>query len=327
MKKLLLLSSLCLAHGSSFAYESTYDKIEWGQRGDDTNYCLDVTDEQGNIAYGLSAIACGEGLHEFYPRDFARQLLGTDLPDGFVFYWKIWSPSGYGQSGFEGQVVVGSGCQGLNYLSDAQTIQWGCRQDDVSYCVDIFDSNDNMVQQAVQCGSGLHSYSPASLNLAEGTYRWKISSASGYAGEGFEGEFSVGGSGSALTTGSQLYAEHCAACHGTDPSGNRDGIRSASSAASTRRAINKNEGGMGYLSFLTDADLENIAVYVASKDPFQNMRTSVDSSNSDSDSVTLAETQYDHDAYEHDHDHDEDHDEQHEYHDHDSDDYDDRDDD
>ena len=268
MKQLLLFTSILATSSSAFAYESTYDKIEWGSRGTDSNYCLDITNKQGKIAYGLKAIACGEGLHQFSPQKYVREVLGTDLPAGFDFYWKVWSPTGYGQAGFEGRVVVGGGsCQGLPYNSDAQNIQWDCRAQDVHYCVDIFDSNNQIISQAVACGDGLHSYSPSVLNLASGNYGWKIWSNGGYGGAGFEGTFQVGAENSSLAVGGKLYDDNCSTCHGINPASGRNNIRRGSDPMVSRRAINNNIGGMNYLSFLTDAELANIAAYIQNPNP------------------------------------------------------------
>ena len=64
------------------------------------------------------------------------------------------------------------------------------------------------------------------------------------------------------TTGKALYAIHCAECHGVDPSRGKNDIYEAVDPRETREAINENEGGMGILSFLTDAELQAIAAYV-----------------------------------------------------------------
>lgn len=167
-------TTLLAANASAFAYESTYERIQWEQRGTDTQYCLDITDANGNIAYGLQAIACGEGLH---------------------------------------------------------------------------------------------SYSAASLNLAAGNYQWKVWSPNGYGQTGFEGAFQVGAANSPLAVGSQLYANNCAACHGNDSSRSRSGISRTADPVATRNAINGNRGGMGYLSFLSDTELANIAAYIQNPNP------------------------------------------------------------
>lgn len=56
-------------------------------------------------------------------------------------------------------------------------------------------------------------------------------------------------------TGKNLYNQFCLSCHGA-------AYRPASSASGTRRAINSNQGGMGTLSKMTDAELTQIASYI-----------------------------------------------------------------
>lgn len=57
--------------------------------------------------------------------------------------------------------------------------------------------------------------------------------------------------------GKNLYNQFCLSCHGA-------AYRPASSASGTRRAINMNQGGMGTLSSMTDAELTQIATYIQS---------------------------------------------------------------
>ena len=119
-----------------------------------------------------------------------------------------------------------------------------------------------MVKQAVACGDGLHSYAPAQLNLEANTYQWKIQSSTGYGQAGFEGNFTIGMSNSSAAVGGKLYADNCATCHGNNPRMGRDGIENAQSAEAIRQSINNNRGGMGFLNFLSDAELANIAAYI-----------------------------------------------------------------
>ncbi|MEA2061955.1 MAG: hypothetical protein U9P10_15950 [Thermodesulfobacteriota bacterium] len=189
----LTLICTCMAFGN---YESTYENIQWGNRGGDTYYCIDICDKNWNVYEGLRAVACGEDLHNWSPKHFVTVDLGVeDLPSGFTFNWIIWSSSGYGGEGFQGQVVVGDSvtpvCKSLPYLSTYEKIQWGCRGNDTFYCIDIFDKNWRMLYQAVKCEEGLHSYSPQYLDLSSGDYYWKVWSYSGYGENNFWGEFSV----------------------------------------------------------------------------------------------------------------------------------------
>lgn len=189
-----LFISLSFWHGGLSAYQSTYDEIQWEPRGGDTEYCIDITDENWNVYPGLQAIACGD-IYSFSPRSYVQEQYGIELPDGFTFYWRVWSPGGYGDNGFEGVVRVNQDC-GLPYRSDAEGLQWGCRFRDTFYCLDILDANGAALAPAHMCGENLHSFDPRELhvlNLATGTYRWKVWSESAYAFDGpqkyFEGEF------------------------------------------------------------------------------------------------------------------------------------------
>lgn len=62
---------------------------------------------------------------------------------------------------------------------------------------------------------------------------------------------------SSTDTGKTLYNQFCLSCHGA-------AYRPASSASATRRAITSNQGGMGTLSKMTDAELTQIATYIQS---------------------------------------------------------------
>lgn len=76
---------------------------------------------------------------------------------------------------------------------------------------------------------------------------------------------SSGSTPSALERGRTAYVTMCAECHGATPS--RNDIDKATSASRTMNAIARNKGGMGKLSFLTQAQADDIAVYVASTNP------------------------------------------------------------
>ncbi len=177
------------------AYESTYKTIQWNQRGNDSFYCLDICDEQWNIYSGFQAIYCGENFYSWSPQQYFDELNNTpEVLSSGKFNWRVWSPSGYGGDGFEGSVTIG--CQSKNFISTQTQIQWGCRNEDTFYCIDIFDSSWNMIYQAADCGDGLHSFSPVSaLDLTSGTYHWKVWSPSVNEywnfQDGFEGSFKV----------------------------------------------------------------------------------------------------------------------------------------
>jgi hypothetical protein len=64
--------------------------------------------------------------------------------------------------------------------------------------------------------------------------------------------------------GKDMYITHCAQCHGENPAFNIEGILKGINPAETRSAINRNKGGMGYLNFLSDVDLQTIADFIKS---------------------------------------------------------------
>ncbi|SHE23154.1 c-type cytochrome [methanotrophic endosymbiont of Bathymodiolus puteoserpentis (Logatchev)] len=60
--------------------------------------------------------------------------------------------------------------------------------------------------------------------------------------------------------GKSLYSVNCSDCHGATPRYNK--ISRAVNPSRTRSAIKGNKGGMGYLKFLSDTELQLIANYV-----------------------------------------------------------------
>ena len=195
MKKYLLCCfALLLAnyYSTLFAYESSYEQIQWDKRDNDTFYCIDITDDKFQVNPWLQALFCGEHFYSFSPKDYLNQMQRSNsLAAGTRFGWRVWSPSGYGGHGYEGIVAVQS-CVGQPYLSSNILLQWGCRGNDSFYCIDILNTQGHFVKQAAMCGDGLHQFFPASLDLAAGDYRWKVWSNSGYGGwEQFEGQFTV----------------------------------------------------------------------------------------------------------------------------------------
>ncbi len=168
-------------YGPEVPYGSNHGNISWANRGADTFYCVDILDSDGNML--RRAVACGEGLHRYRP-------FHLNLPAG-TYRWKVWSPSGYGGEGYEGEFSAARESSYPYHFSSYREIGWERRGADAYYCVDILDADGNMVRQAAACGEGLFDYTPFKLNLPRGNYRWKVWSPSGYGGEGFEGEFSV----------------------------------------------------------------------------------------------------------------------------------------
>ena len=61
---------------------------------------------------------------------------------------------------------------------------------------------------------------------------------------------------STASTGQGLYTQECASCHGS-------GISDGRSASKIQRAIQRNKGGMGYLTYLTSTELQLIASYLS----------------------------------------------------------------
>jgi len=245
-------------HTTLFAYESSHDRIQWDKRGNDTFYCIDITDDKFQVNPWLQALFCGENLYSFSPKDYLQQMRRSNsLAAGTRFGWRVWSHSGYGGNGYEGIVTVQS-CAGQSYLSSGNKLQWGCRSNDSFYCVDILNLQGNFVRQAATCNEGLHSFSPTSLNLNAGEYRWKVWSPAGYGGDGFEGQFTIAGTTvTPAANGKLLFEQYCTGCH-RSPSN----IREAASATAIRSAITRNKGGMISLNFLSDAQLNEIAAHV-----------------------------------------------------------------
>ncbi len=162
--KWILASILLLSSSTSWAYWSSFERLEWGSRNTDTFYCLDIFDQDWQIL--KQAVACGQGLHEYSPRDLT---LSTGK-----YHWKVWSPSISAtyheqQLGFEGEFDV------PNSYSDKKRIIWPKRNDDSFYCLDIFKTAPiELYQQAVVCGENLHSYSTERLNLPPDGYLSKV---------------------------------------------------------------------------------------------------------------------------------------------------------
>ncbi len=90
------------------------------------------------------------------------------------------------------------------YNSLYELAQWKKRDTDGYYCVDICDPQSGVPFpgfQAVRCGEDFHAWSPKNyVNLVLGIpdsaasgfqFMWKVSSQSGYGGEGFEGIVSI----------------------------------------------------------------------------------------------------------------------------------------
>ena len=168
---------------------STDTLLQWNYRGEDEFYCLDIFDKNWNFLH--QAVACGEGLHQFSPRNL-------NLAPG-EYHWKVWSPSVQNyqeyQPKLEGSFTTEE-C-GLPYRSDEYWVQWGCRNQDLLYCIDIVDDQGRAVAQPAVCSENLHQFSPRWLDHLglSGTFHWRVWSPSvtAYDGSqpGFEGEFTI----------------------------------------------------------------------------------------------------------------------------------------
>lgn len=63
--------------------------------------------------------------------------------------------------------------------------------------------------------------------------------------------------------GRSLYAANCASCHDSNPRNNYSGILRGASAQATLNAIQRDKGGMGYLSTLTSSEISAIATWIS----------------------------------------------------------------
>ncbi|NOT83177.1 MAG: hypothetical protein HOP02_00020 [Methylococcaceae bacterium] len=91
-------------------YQSDYQNVSW-VASNDSEYCLDITDEKWAIYPGFQALQCGKGFGQFSPANYVRDVMRTSLPNGFKFNWRVWSRNSqgkttYGGNGYEGKVVV-----------------------------------------------------------------------------------------------------------------------------------------------------------------------------------------------------------------------------
>lgn len=99
-----------------WVYQSNYNIVQWDFAGNNNAYCIDITDENGNVYPGFRAIRCGENMLNFSPIDYVHSVLHIELPSGLTFWWKVWSAhkdekgvqsnDRYGGPGYEGKVVV-----------------------------------------------------------------------------------------------------------------------------------------------------------------------------------------------------------------------------
>ncbi len=65
------------------------------------------------------------------------------------------------------------------------------------------------------------------------------------------------------TDGRSLYMTHCSACHGANPKTNTYNTMKGVNPQATLDAIQKDSGGMGYLSTLSTAEINAIAAWIA----------------------------------------------------------------
>ncbi len=99
---------LNIALTPSYTYSSNYTLAQWGLRGSDAYYCVDICDLNGTPYPGLQKVECGENFNAWSAKHYINIILG--IPDsalsGLQFMWKVWSPTGYGGEGFEGVITV-----------------------------------------------------------------------------------------------------------------------------------------------------------------------------------------------------------------------------
>lgn len=63
-------------------------------------------------------------------------------------------------------------------------------------------------------------------------------------------------------SGRSLYTANCASCHGSDPAQNNSGVRKGSDPAALTQAIQRDKGGMRYLSTLSSEEIAAIAQWI-----------------------------------------------------------------
>lgn len=62
--------------------------------------------------------------------------------------------------------------------------------------------------------------------------------------------------------GRSLYAANCASCHGSNPRSNYSNIMSGRNSQTILNAIQRNKGGMNYLSALSSSEINAIATWI-----------------------------------------------------------------
>lgn len=113
---------------------------------------------------------------------------------------------------------------------------------------DGFFKNVTVYQAAGKPGSdllGAGNYDPASLHTVNLSFIQRASTPA------------------TTVDGRSLYAAHCASCHDANPRKNRDNILKGVSPQSTLDAIKGDKGGMGYLSSLSNEEIQAIATWIS----------------------------------------------------------------
>jgi|JFJP01.1.fsa_nt_gi hypothetical protein len=265
-------------------YKSTYESIEWNKRGNHDFYCIDIVDanvvkdlkQQANP--WLQAVKCGQSLYSFSPRNHFEQMVKNGIRDrhlspGQKFGWRVYSNSSithewnYGGDSYDGVVEVTKKCtddrDNLPYVADNTSAQWGCRNDDDYYTIDILNADgsvriqDYCHQSGKKCDTdNLHKFDLTKLELPVGSYQWKIwsPSAGNPGGTNFEGKFTV----TASSVGKVLFSANCTECHKDTKD---KGAGGGANPAVIKDAISLDRGGMGKLK-LTNEQLQQIAEYI-----------------------------------------------------------------
>ena len=277
----VLMTSYALV--SYAEYKSTYERIEWSKRGNHDFYCIDILDADLRPNPWLRAVKCDTNMYSFSPKAHIEEMVNKRMLHAPLwiddkFGWKVYSHNSanprdnqHGGSGYEGTVVVSKNCtdqDNLPHKATDELAQWGCRNDDIYYTIDIHRESEpekplkaDYCEAGKKCPTNLHSFDLTKLvtEFDPGTYIWKIWSPTGGApgGNGFEGKFTI----TSASKGKLLFTQSCIGgnCHASVKDAKV--ILGGNNVEWIRSAIRENKGGMSKLK-LSDEDLQKIAEYI-----------------------------------------------------------------